>query len=89
MCITLGSVVIYIYLMCVCVCVLFVTGMMDRKRGAIINIGSAAGAIPTGNPLYAVYSGSKAYIDFFSRSLYQELKSKNVFVQVLTLGFRS
>jgi 17beta-estradiol 17-dehydrogenase / very-long-chain 3-oxoacyl-CoA reductase len=29
-------------------------GMLERKRGAIINISSAAGRIPIGNPLYAV-----------------------------------
>lgn len=34
-----------------------------------------------GNPLYAVYSASKAYVDYFSRSLHYELKSFGVHVQ--------
>ena len=36
--------------------------MVGRGRGAIINISSAAGRIPIGNPLYAQYSASKAYV---------------------------
>jgi 17beta-estradiol 17-dehydrogenase / very-long-chain 3-oxoacyl-CoA reductase len=56
-------------------------GMLERKRGAILNIGSAAGLIPCGDPLYAVYSGTKAYVDFFSRSLHMELRSTGVDVQ--------
>jgi short-subunit dehydrogenase len=34
--------------------------MLKKKKGAIINIGSAAGTIP--DPLYSVYSGSKAFV---------------------------
>ncbi len=55
--------------------------MVNKRRGAIINIGSAAGSIPIGDPLLAVYSGTKAFLDFFSRSLYYELKGKGVHVQ--------
>lgn len=36
--------------------------MVAKRRGAIINISSAAGRIPIGNPLYAEYSASKAYV---------------------------
>ena len=32
--------------------------MVDRKKGCIINVSSAAGLIPIGDPLYAVYSGA-------------------------------
>eukprot|EP01138_Halocafeteria_seosinensis_P010386 gb/GECG01010604.1/.p1 GENE.gb/GECG01010604.1/~~gb/GECG01010604.1/.p1 ORF type:complete len:270 (+),score=19.17 gb/GECG01010604.1/:1-810(+) len=39
-----------------------VKGMVEKGRGAIINISSAAGRIPIGNPLYAQYSASKAYV---------------------------
>lgn len=28
-------------------------GMLERKKGAIVNIASAAGRLPTGNPFYA------------------------------------
>jgi len=54
-----------------------------RKRGgAIINVSSVAGILPS--PLLAVYSASKSYIDFFSRSLSTEYKSKGIFVQSIT-----
>jgi 17beta-estradiol 17-dehydrogenase / very-long-chain 3-oxoacyl-CoA reductase len=38
---------------------LVLPGMKARKSGAIINIASAAGRVPIGNPLYAEYSASK------------------------------
>jgi len=60
---------------------LVVPGMVKKGKGAIINISSAAGRIPAGNPLYAVYSASKAYVDYFSRSLHYELKPLGVHVQ--------
>lgn len=56
-------------------------GMTSKKAGVIINVGSAAGLIPVGDPLYAVYSASKAYIDFFSRSLCNEVADKGIIVQ--------
>lgn len=56
-------------------------GMVERGRGAVVNVASAAGVIPCGDPLYAVYSASKAYVDFFSRSLHYELAAKGVNVQ--------
>nr|XP_010929990.1 very-long-chain 3-oxoacyl-CoA reductase 1 [Elaeis guineensis] len=56
-------------------------GMLERKRGAIVNIGSgAASAIPS-DPLYAVYAATKAYVDQFSRCLYVEYKNKGIDVQ--------
>jgi len=55
--------------------------MTQRKRGAIINISSAAGSLPTGDPLYAVYSATKAYVDAFSKSLYYELQKTGIHVQ--------
>ncbi len=62
-------------------------GMVKNKRGAIVNISSAAGYLKTGDPLYAIYSGTKAYLDFFSRSLHYELASKGVSVQCLVPYF--
>jgi len=47
----------------------------------VINVGSAAGSLYSGDPLYAVYSGTKAYIDLFSRSLYLEYRNKGISVQ--------
>lgn len=56
-----------------------IKGMADRKRGAIINISSAAGV--TTSPLLAQYSAAKAYIEKFSLALAVEYKSKNISVQ--------
>lgn len=54
-------------------------GMKERGRGAVVNISSAAGTIT--DPLYAVYSGTKAYVDFFSRALNVEYAQYGVHVQ--------
>ncbi|KAK8809919.1 hypothetical protein WA158_000862 [Blastocystis sp. Blastoise] len=56
-------------------------GMIERHRGAIINVSSAAGYLYIGDPLYTIYSATKAYVDFFSRSLSLEVKSKGIDVQ--------
>jgi len=53
-------------------------GMVSRRKGAIVNIGSFAGS--TTDPFYSVYSGSKAFVEMFSRSMAIELKSKGVTV---------
>ena len=53
----------------------------NNEKGDIINVTSYAGVGPTGDPLYAVYSGTKAYVNFFSRSLHYELKSKGINVE--------
>lgn len=34
-------------------------GMKQRKKGAIVNIGSAAATVAPSGPLYAVYAGTK------------------------------
>lgn len=60
-----------------------VPGMVQRKRGAIINISSAAGIMACGDPLYDIYSASKGFVDLFSRSLATELSNKNIVVEVL------
>ena len=40
-------------------------GMVERKKGVIINNASGAGRTPI--PFITVYSATKAYVDFFSR----------------------
>ena len=54
-------------------------GMMERKRGAVVNIASAAGVNTM--PLLAQYSAAKGYIAMFSRGLMVECATKNVTVQ--------
>merc|ERR1712217_383336 len=58
--------------------------MVSRKAGAIINLSSMAGLIPT--PMLAVYSGTKSFIDFFSKSLAAEYKSQGINVLSVTPG---
>lgn len=55
--------------------------MLERKKGAIVNIGSAHGTMKVGAPLYSVYSATKGYVDFFSRSLNAEYAGKGVHIQ--------
>ncbi|KAE9604803.1 hypothetical protein Lal_00010891 [Lupinus albus] len=56
-------------------------GMIKRKKGAIVNIGSGAAIVIPSDPLYAVYAASKAYVDQFSRCLYVEYKKTGIDVQ--------
>jgi 17beta-estradiol 17-dehydrogenase / very-long-chain 3-oxoacyl-CoA reductase len=46
-------------------------GMMKRKKGAIVNIGSSATLIYS-IPLYTFHVATKTYADCFSNSLYME-----------------
>lgn len=55
--------------------------MLQRKKGAIVNIGSGAAIVIPSDPLYAVYAATKAYIDQFSRCLYVEYKKSGIDVQ--------
>mmetsp|Transcript_2204 Transcript_2204/g.2171 ORF Transcript_2204/g.2171 Transcript_2204/m.2171 type:complete len:315 (-) Transcript_2204:116-1060(-) len=54
-------------------------GMLERKRGAIVNIGSAAGV--SNSPLLAQYGAAKSYIAMFSKVLNKEYRSKGIDVQ--------
>jgi len=49
---------------------LVLPGMIDRKKGAVVNIGSAAGTGPC--PMLAGYSAAKQYIAMMTRSLAAE-----------------
>mmetsp|Transcript_4525 Transcript_4525/g.6791 ORF Transcript_4525/g.6791 Transcript_4525/m.6791 type:complete len:309 (+) Transcript_4525:41-967(+) len=56
--------------------------MLDAKSGAIVNVSSFTGRVPT--PLLSVYSGTKAFVDYFSQGLNTEYASKGVVVQSVT-----
>nr|ACL01375.1 17-beta hydroxysteroid dehydrogenase [Solea senegalensis] len=58
---------------------LVLPGMVERRKGAILNISSASGMYPV--PLLTVYSASKAFVDFFSRGLQAEYKNKGIIIQ--------
>jgi len=62
-----------------------VPGLIKRKNGLILNIGSFAGLVPS--PMLATYSASKSFLTTFSQALGQELKSKGVVVELVNTYF--
>jgi len=54
-------------------------GMIDRKKGAIVNISSGSAMYTL--PLLAEYSGAKSFLEKFSRALNAEYASKGVTCQ--------
>jgi short-subunit dehydrogenase len=63
---------------------LFLPGMLARRSGRLINIGSVNGVMPSQGT--AVYSGSKAFISAFTAALYRELRGSGVEVSVVLPG---
>ena len=62
-------------------------GMVERKRGHIVNISSVAGK--TAVPYNVIYSSSKHALVGFSWSLREEMRKHNVGVSVICPGFVS
>jgi hypothetical protein len=62
----------------------FVPAMVERGRGAILNISSVAAMQPL--PYSAGYSAAKAYVLTFSEALHQELKGRGITVTALCPG---
>lgn len=58
---------------------LFLQDMLERQKGAMINVASAAGFQP--NPFMAVYGATKAFIIFWSEALWAETRSKGISVR--------
>ncbi|KAF7106396.1 hypothetical protein CFC21_107131 [Triticum aestivum] len=56
-------------------------GMVERGRGAVVNIGSGAAEALPSYPLYSVYAATKRYVAQLSRSLYVEYRVKGIDVQ--------
>ena len=54
-------------------------GMLARRRGAIVNMSSAAGVL--NSPLLAQYGAAKSYVAMFSKTLNYELSGRGVHVQ--------
>lgn len=53
--------------------------MEAQRRGVIINMSSYSASYPM--PLLSVYAASKVYVDFLSRALHMEYKSKGITIQ--------
>jgi short-subunit dehydrogenase len=65
-------------------CSRFLPGMVDRRRGAILNVSSIAGFGPL--PGQAAYGAAKAFVLSYSHSLRGELKGTGVTVTALCPG---
>ena len=63
---------------------LFLPGMIERKRGKILNVASTAAFQP--GPLMAIYYATKAYVLNFSLALSQELQGTGVTVTAFCPG---
>jgi len=63
---------------------LFLSPMLERKSGKILNVASTAGFQP--GPLMAVYYATKAYVISFSEALANELEGTGVSVTCLCPG---
>jgi len=59
--------------------------MMKERRGRIVNLTSVVGL--TGNPGQANYAAAKAGLLGFTKSLAQELASRNITVNAVAPGF--
>src|SRR6195952_1239879 len=66
------------------VCSAVLPGMIERKQGLVINIGSLAGLF--GLPYQGLYSASKFAIEGYSESLRMELQNTGVKVSVVNPG---
>lgn len=64
---------------------LLLPGMMERRRGRILNIGSVVGYQP-GGPGMAVYFATKNYVLALSRGLSRELAGSGVTVTTVSPG---
>jgi hypothetical protein len=60
-------------------------GMIERRRGAIINVSSLAGFMSV--PKAVTYCATKAYLNVFSETIAAELRGTGVYVQLLCPGY--
>ncbi|MDQ2774720.1 MAG: SDR family oxidoreductase [Acidobacteriota bacterium] len=63
---------------------LFLPGMIERRRGRILNVASTAAFQP--GPLMAVYYATKSYVVSFSEALHNEARDHGLTVTVLCPG---
>jgi short-subunit dehydrogenase len=63
---------------------LFLPGMVERRRGGVLNVGSVAGFLP--GPNMAVYYASKAFVQSFTEALAAENSGSGLKISVLCPG---
>ncbi len=63
---------------------LLLPGMLERRRGAILNVASTAAFQP--GPNWAVYCATKAYVLSFTEALAEEVRGSGVRVSCLAPG---
>ncbi|KAK8747322.1 hypothetical protein OTU49_016747, partial [Cherax quadricarinatus] len=66
---------------------LVLPGMLSRRKGAIINIGSISGLYPVA--LAGMYTATKAFVDHFSQSLDWEYRDSGITVQTVLPSYVS
>lgn len=69
----------------VCLARAALPGMLERRRGGILNVSSMAGLQPL--PGWATYAATKAFLTTFSQSLHEEVRAHGVSVLALMPGF--
>ena len=62
----------------------FLPGMIERRRGGVLNVGSVAGFLP--GPGMAIYFATKAYVLSFTEALAEELTGTGVTATALCPG---
>ena len=62
----------------------FLPGMIERRRGGIVNVGSVAGFVP--GPNMAVYYATKAFVMSFTEALAEELSGSGLTITDICPG---
>ena len=65
----------------------FLSGMLDREFGRIINISSISGLTSPANASGGMYSGVKSMVIKFSEGIHKEYSHKNVYCCAVCPGF--
>ena len=63
---------------------LFLPGMLEREKGAIINVASIVGLFPV--PFLAEYAATKAFLVSFSEAIAEEVRGSGVLIQACCPG---